>query len=495
MNFLTNFFNSASNTIQNAIGINRTIEELIRDRDISKVISLLQNRDIEVNKALLEYNPETHKIMFKPDKVRIGKPTKVLAKLSAPYQQLLNEIEMTFMYGNPATWQQDSQGTDMAFDAYSELLKKTRWNTTQRELKRLAGAETEAAKLYYVYKNEDGEKKVGIKILAKSKGDELRPLFDQYDNMLSFGHGYYLLEGSKTVYHFDIYYPDFIYRCKKGGSGWETVAEKNVIGKIPVIYVTQNKAWYGIQPLIDRIETLRSRVSDVNDYVADPMLVMSADVAEGLKAKKDNTGLPDTEKAGGGKVVGVPSKDSRFEYLSVDTAVDLKREEIKDLEKCIYLLSMTPDLSFEALVAAGAPTGRALKRAMALGYMKRGKNKEIYEIAHEREASILKAIIGNVLDTSLKSETDNLVVSCQLAEPFQDDVSEKIADIINLYASELISRETALSLIDYIGDPAVELDKILAEIKEKQERQTEMQGSLFGEFKREQEDEKEDEEE
>ena len=45
----TTFFNSASNTIQNAIGINRTVEELIRDRDISKVISLLQNRDEEVN--------------------------------------------------------------------------------------------------------------------------------------------------------------------------------------------------------------------------------------------------------------------------------------------------------------------------------------------------------------------------------------------------------------------------------------------------------------
>ena len=130
---------------------------------------------------------------------------------------------------------------------------------------------------------------------------------------------------------------------------------------------------------------------------------------------------------------------------------------------------------------------------MALGYMKRAKNMEIYYIAHEREASIIKAIIGNVLDVSLKSEVENLSVSCQLAEPFQDDVSEKIADIINLYSSELISRETALTLIDYINDPSVELDKILKEIKERQEQQIEAQGSLLGEFQRDQENEEEEE--
>ena len=184
---------------------------------------------------------------------------------------------------------------------------------------------------------------------------------------------------------------------------------------------------------------------------------MSADVAESLKSKKDTAGLPDTEKAGGGKVVGVPSKDSKFDYLSVDTAVDLKREEIKDLEKCIYMLSMTPDLSFDALVAAGAPTGRALKRAMALGYMKRAKNMEIYYIAHEREASIIKAIIGNVLDVSLKSVVENL------------------------------------TLIDYINDPSVELDKILTELKERREQQIETQGSLLGEFQRSQKNEEEEE--
>lgn len=147
-------------------------------------------------------------------------------------------------------------------------------------------------------------------------------------------------------------------------------------------------------------------------------------------------------------------------------------------------MSMTPDLSFEALVAAGAPTGRALKRAMALGYMKRAKNIEIYAIAQDREANIIKAIIGNVLDISLKSQMDNLVVSSEFAEPFQDDVSEKINDIIRLRDAGLISLETAVALIDYIKDSNAELDKILKEAKEKDQKDAEERGTMLQEFQR-----------
>lgn len=96
MNLLFNLFNSASNLVQNAVGINRTLDELIRDKDIFKAITIFQNRDDIVEQAIKEYNPETHKIRFKPDKQRKGKSPKITAKLSMPYQQLINEIENTF---------------------------------------------------------------------------------------------------------------------------------------------------------------------------------------------------------------------------------------------------------------------------------------------------------------------------------------------------------------------------------------------------------------
>lgn len=490
MNLLFNLFNSASNLVQNAVGINRTLDELIKAKDISKAITLFQNRDDIVEEAIKEFNPKDHKINFKPDKQRTGKSPKRSNKLPSSKQRLINEIETNFLYGNDPQWTQNSTGTDRAFEVFTETLKNIRWNTTQRQLKRVAGAETEAAKLFYVYKDDRTEKpKIGVKILAHSKGDEIRPLFDQYENMVSFGHGYYLKEGTKTVRHFDIYYPNVIWRCRKLDIGWETIAENNPCGKIPVDYVCQDKAWEGGQPQIERSEELRSRVADVNDYVADPILKTSADIAI---SRQNGNGLPEPGVAGKG--VTLPNKDSVFEYLTVDTAVDLKAKEIEDLDEQTNEHTMTPSMSTKALIDAGAQTGPALKRAMALGYMKRAKNMEIYAISHDREANIIKAIIGNVLDISLKEEMERLEVSCKFSEPFQDDVTEKINNLIRLYDAGGISLETMLSQIEYIDDVSAELDRILKEKKEKETKEAEQRGTMLQEFERNNQQKEEEEE-
>lgn len=485
MNLLFNLFNSASNLVQNAVGINRTLDELIRDKDISKAITIFQNRDDIVEQALSEYNPKDHKINFRPDKKREGKAPKKSNKLPSSKQRLINEIETNFLYGNDPQWTQNSTGTDRAFEVFTETLKKIRWSTTQRQLKRIAGAETEAAKLFYVYKDErTGKPKIGVKILAYSKGDEIRPLFDQYENMVSFGHGYYLKEGTKTVKHFDIYYPNVIWRCRKLDIGWEIIAENNPIGKIPIDYVCQDKAWEGGQPQIERSEELRSRVADTNDYVADPILLLTLNLVNSLLANKENNKngvLPNPEEPG--KVLGVDDVNAA-KYLTIDTAVDLKAKEIEDLDEQTNQYTMTPAMSTKALIDAGAQTGPALKRAMALGYMKRAKNMEIYAISHDREANIIKAIIGNVLDISLKEEMERLEVSCKFSEPFQDDVTEKINNLIRLYDAGGISLETMLSQIEYIDDVAGELDRIAKEAKERKAEEAEKRGTLLQEFER-----------
>lgn len=55
-----------------------------------------------------------------------------------------------------------------------------------RQAKRLAGAETESAKIYHIY-DDNGKPGVKVLVVSKSKGYNLRPLFDQYENRLRFG--------------------------------------------------------------------------------------------------------------------------------------------------------------------------------------------------------------------------------------------------------------------------------------------------------------------
>ena len=102
-------------------------------------------------------------------------------------------MELFFLLGQPILWKAVSDDTDKAFRAFGDFLRYTRFNTTIREAKRLAGAETESAKVYHIYR-ENGMPQVKVKVISKSKGYTLRPLFDQWDNMIAFGYGYTLLE-------------------------------------------------------------------------------------------------------------------------------------------------------------------------------------------------------------------------------------------------------------------------------------------------------------
>lgn len=488
MGLLDDILNSLRNKVYNALGVNRELREMIKARDIDAARALYLDYDQRAEMAWKEYDPTFHQIWHRPDKQRKGKPPFVVAKTPIPFQQLINEIALTFLFGTPMKFVQDSSGTDNAFSLLMRFFKDTRFNTTIREAKRLAGAETECAKLYHVYIDEEGKKQVVVKVLAHSKGDRLRPLFDQYDRLVSFGHGYSLKTEGRVVEHFDIYFPDVIYRCKRGSIGWDIKEMPNLINKIPVIYYSQNTEWFGTQAAIERVEELGCRVSDTNDYVSDPTLLITtkegapnqnASLVNSAPIERsiiDSLPAPDgKEQSNPGKLLLLQGADAR--YLSVDTAVDLKKNEREDLEKNIMLMSMTPSFAPSDLLKGGALTGRALKRIMALGYMKRSKNMEIYDIAISREINLVKAIIGNVLDISMKAEMDKLEVSFDYGEPFQDDVSEKIQDIVTLKENGLMSVQTALSQIDYVKDADSELDRIQKEKREQEE--DESQEPLF----------------
>lgn len=492
MGLFDEIMNSLRNKVINALGVDRELRKMISDRDIDAAIAIYRNRDDITVKAQKEYDPRYHQIWMRPDKQRKGKSPFEVAKIPIAYQKLINEIALTFLFGTPMKFMQDSKGTDKAFVTLMRFFKDTRFNTTIRAAKRLAGAETECAKLYHVYMDDEGKKQVLVKVLSHSKGDRLRPLFDQYDRLVSFSHGYFIKSANNTIEHYDIYFPDVIYRCYRGAVGWVVDEIPNLIGKIPVIYYEQLTEWYGTEAAIERVEELGCRVSDTNDYVSDPTLVISTKEAtpevkiNNSEANKGSqttnssiiNGLPapDTkQQSNPGKVLFLQGAEAR--YLSVDTAVDLKKNERADLEKNIMLMSMTPSFAPEDLLKGGALTGRALKRIMALGYMKRSQNMEIYDIAISREINLAKAIIGNVLDISMKDEMDRLEVSYEYGEPFQDDISEKIQDIVTLKDADLMSTQTALSQIDYIKDAASEYARIRKEKEEQQE--DESQEPLF----------------
>ncbi|MCC8153790.1 MAG: hypothetical protein LIP01_05970 [Tannerellaceae bacterium] len=200
------------NTFDAVTGRHQEFEELMKKKDINRIRSLMTDNSVQVAKAIKEYDVNQHEVMFRPDKAVFGAKDPITGarqflrwdkkwKIPIPYQVYINEIALVFLYGRPLKWSQLTTDTDKAFDAFKDFLEDKHFNSQIREAKRLAGAETQSAMLFHVFQNEEGKADCLIKVLAKSKGDEILFRKDQYGRLKAFAWGYYLTESGRTVYH------------------------------------------------------------------------------------------------------------------------------------------------------------------------------------------------------------------------------------------------------------------------------------------------------
>lgn len=467
-------FDLFRNYLNALVGRNQEFEALLAAKDISSVKTKMANRFPLIEDARREYDVKTHEINKREPKIITDKKGNFLRKedvwkLPISYQKYINEISLVFLYGRPVKWIQNSEGTDDAFKKFQDVIKKTRFDSKIRQCKRLAGAETESAMLFRVFKDEDGNPDVQIRVLAASKGDEIYVRWDQYENIISIAWGYYTKEDEESVvYHFDIYTRDTIYRCAKKSLGWEVIPEINFIGKIPVILFQQEKEWAGVEPLIHREEYIASRTADTNDYFADPIALMSAEIIKNMPEKKEANKLLITNDKDG--------VDKAAKYLTWDSAPESKKQELEWLQDQILSKSFTPKITLDSLKSISQLSAKALRTVMMLADIKASKHKEIHDELLDRTASLITAIIGNVLDAHLHSQCEKLQIGHEFQEPFGDDIVETLNQITTAIDAGILSTETGIELNPLVKDTHREAERIEAEKKEQQEQQQ----SIFG---------------
>ncbi|MBQ2299715.1 MAG: phage portal protein, partial [Bacteroidaceae bacterium] len=349
-------------------------------------------------------------------------------------------------------------------------VKRTRFDSKVRQCKRLAGSETQSAMLFRVFRNNENKPDCQIRVLAKSKGDEIYARWDMYENLVSFAWGYYVKDSSTvSSYHFDIFTPDVIYRCKRVLTGWEVVEELNPIGKIPVILFQQDKEWKGVEPLIEREEYIGSRTADTNDYFAEPIMALRADVLTQMP-EKDDDGKTFLVKGGTDDVSKVAS------YLTWDNASESKQKEIEWLQKHILTKTFTPNIDFESMKGLSNVSGKALKQMMLLADIKSSRHKEVHDELLDRTGNLFIAIIGNVMNIALKGECNKLVVGHEFQEPFGEDIKETIENIAKAKDAEMLSTEGAIELNPLVKDKSQELKRIEKEASEAVQKQR----NIFG---------------
>lgn len=471
-------FDLFRNYLNALVGRNQEFEKLLAAKDISAVKEGMSNRMDMAIAALKEYDVASHEIMKREDKIITDKKGNFIRfepvwKLPIPYQVYINEIALVFLYGRPVKWIQQSDGTDEAFQKYQEVIEHTHFNSKLRQCKRIAGSETESAMLFRVFRNEKDEPDVQIRVLAKSKGDEIYTRWDQYENLISVAWGYYAKEAQDNiVYHFDIYTPAVIYRCTRKSLGWEVIQEVNFIGKIPLILFQQDKEWNGAEALIHREELIASRTADTNDYFADPIAIMAADLIKNLPEKKEAAKLLVTNDAAG--------VDKAAKYLTWDSAPESKKQEIEWLQDQILNKTFTPKISLDTLKSLGNLSAKAMRTVMMLAEVKAAKHKEVHDELLDRTASLILAIIGNVLDVRLKPQCETLKIGHEFQEPFGDDIVESIENIIKSIDGGILSTESGVEMNPIVKDKKLEMERLKAEEEERAQKQQQIFGDIDG---------------
>ena len=467
-NIITNMFNAA-------VGRNQDFEQLIAAKDINRVINLMDSRREEAEEAMKEYDPKTHAIMGRKDKVLKDlegkrKGTLTRWKLPVGYPVYINEISLVFIFGQPVKWKQKSEGADKGFQAYTNLLKKMHFNSKIRQCKRLAGSETESAMLFRVFRNKKGEPDCQIRVLARSKHDEIYTRWDVYENLITFAWGHYSKDvAGKTTYHLDIYTDTVIYHCTQGKLGWEVEEEDNPIGKIPVIYFRQKKEWDGVEELIKREEYIASRRADTNDYFSDPYLVIKAALLKSMPNKdvENKTLIANDNVEDVNKLAG---------FLTWDGQNESKKDEIEWLRHHILTKTFTPDIDWSQFKGMSQMSGKALKQMMLLAVIKASMHKENYDEMLDRASSLIISIMQNVLYIA-KSEykLDQLECDHEYQEPFGEDIVETIKNINESINGGTMSEESGIEQNPLIKDKELEKKRI----KKQKEDAAKEQQSLF----------------
>lgn len=444
-----------SERVENSLTVKSRLISLIESNDIDKAMELFEDNSKLVETAISEYNTGTHSIMERADKVRKNQSDYITNKLPRNWQQYINEVALFFFLGNPIKWELSDIGNEKhkeVFSAYLSFLDKIYYNDNNRRAKRIAGAETECAKLYTTY-NDGSGLKTKIVLLSKGKGYELRPLFNRYGDLKAFGVGYYMSdEDGNALYHFDIYTDDIIYECTQS-DGWAVKKTKNELKKIPVIYIKQPKEWEGVEERIIRDEWLDSKSADITEYFADPYLKIQNTLV--------NRRLANPEEVG--KVIEVTNKDDVFEYVTPPTNNEMKANEKAILKESILQGTFTPDFSYENMKGMGSLSGEALRRANILGYIKRQNRMDIYMELIARERNLILAIMEQYHYPEYRKELRDIKIDFDFQDPFIGGLEDNSEEINRLMTAGAMSLETAVEMNRNVSNKIAEIERIKQE--------------------------------
>lgn len=414
----------------------------------------------------VETDPDTNEESPK----RLEDKTIQVAKIVTNIPKKIVRTAAAFLFGGKMTLSADD--TNDGFNEFKKVYeRKLKMQSVLRRFARIVLSETKGAIIFYPVVTTQNEKKIStlkVKMLSTPKDSnetcEFYPHFDDDDDMDGFIHRYVADIEGRSCECVKIYTKELVISAKNAGRGWEVRKDKNLFGKIPVVYAEVDRPeWEDVAGLIDAYEVRLSRVSDTNDYFAEPILK-----TYGL------SNLPNKETVG--KELNFSMEvDSDTgttyhgdaDYLAWQQSIDSIKEELTRDKNEIYSGSSTPDLSFDNLTSIGNLSGVARKFMTIDATIKASENMEVFGPVVQRTISIVSAGIANITNTGLARELEDNYIEATFGTILPEDVAEELQNLALANGNKPFNaQQTIVARSPYTKDAEEEVKLLKMEEKE-----------------------------
>lgn len=388
--------------------------------------------------------------------------TVTVAKIPVNYQKKIVQTATAFLFGSPIDIVSENS------DALDLIIKVWEENRMDNQLKRaceLVKSETEAVFMFFEEKGLDNEGKEVLKLkirLYSSLNGTYSTFFDDYGDMKAFTWNFVGKdEEGKDIENSWVFTAENIYKNQKQKTGWVTETVKNLYGKIPVVYMSQEEPdWFIVKELIDQNEMTLSKFIDTNGYFASPIAKIFGEV----------TTMPDKETQG--KAIKIPQvyEDGKLvqrgdvEYLTWEHAPESIRLENEITKDHIYSLTDTPDLSFNNVKGTGVNSGIALKLMFMGAIMKSKWGEGDWNIAIDRIISLIKAGISNITSIADAGKFKDFNYDVKFTSILPENTAELISMLSEAVAGkQLMSQQTAIEHNPLVENAEEEMATLKAE--------------------------------
>lgn len=448
------------------------IQELTQPgRDAMSVISDLKQKTITIPSWTTlknEYDPKMHPVMtdatyrdkYNKKTGQIEKVTRIALGLQKLAVKRMTELMFAIPVHRVYSPQNDAE--KKVAEIMEAIFKKNRIDSVNNERGRCLFASCECVTLWYsqekdtVYAGEKSKLRLRCKNYSPMNGDNLYPLFDEYDDLIALSVEYTRNENGNAVTYFDTY-TDFehIRWRKEGGNIEEELRESIELEKITGVYICRPEPiWEEQSPNVYEAEWTLSRNGNYIRKNARPAWVVFSDekIKHGKSADNDNAGR-DIIQYG---------KDDKAGYVTWQQAIESIKYHVEEIKREFFMELQLPDMSMENMKATPM-SGEARKMMFIDAQLKVADESGIWLEFFDREINVVRAFMKKMYP-QLAAAIDSLSVEVEITPYNIGDDAERIGNLVNACGGKpIMSQKTAIANLGYATDADEELAQISRE--------------------------------